>query len=155
MDSHLLSIVSFPFDFYGFDIRFSAMILLPLTFFPAVLHGNFHINLQIFPGLDHKKSPQESRLEFLRAFIISLNGSTQLGCILHYGLILSRKQENSFERTPCGSVQAMLSLRLEIGSFCFQAATKTFDFVAFFVSGRLEMRKGDKGNGSRNSEMVQ
>ena len=48
----------------------------------------------------------------------------------------------------------MLSLGSEIGSFCFQAATKTFDFVAFFVTGHLKIRKGGEINGSRNGEMV-
>ncbi len=49
----------------------------------------------------------------------------------------------------------MLSLGSEIGSFCFHAATKTFDFVAFFVTGHLKIRKGGEINGSRNGEMVQ
>ena len=35
----------------------------------------------------------------------------------------------------------MLSLRLEIGSFCLQAATKTFDFVVFFVTGHSRLEK--------------
>jgi len=48
----------------------------------------------------------------------------------------------------------MLNLKLEIRSFCLYAATKTFDFVAFFVTGHLKIRKGDEMNGSRNGEMV-
>jgi CspA family cold shock protein len=35
-------------------------------------------------------------------------------------------------------------LPVRIGSFCFQTATKTFNFVAFFVTGCLEIRKGDE-----------
>jgi hypothetical protein len=34
-----------------------------------------------------KKSPQGSRLEFLRAYTLSLEGSLQLGCVLYYRLI--------------------------------------------------------------------
>ena len=61
-----------------------------------------------------------------------------------------------FSHTPCRSLEDVLSLNSEIGSFCLQAATKTFDFVVFFLeTRRLETRKGDERNGSRIGEMVQ
>jgi hypothetical protein len=41
-------------------------------------------------------------------------------------------KDNLFSYTPCRSVEDVLSFVLEIGSFCFLAATKTFDFVVFF-----------------------
>ena len=34
--------------------------------------------------------------------------------------------------TPCLSLEDVLNGSLEIGSFCMQTATKTFDFVVFF-----------------------
>jgi hypothetical protein len=37
-----------------------------------------------------------------------------------------------FPITPCRSLEDVLNFGLEIGSFCLQAATKTFDFVVFF-----------------------
>jgi hypothetical protein len=37
-----------------------------------------------------------------------------------------------FSITPCRSLEDVLNFGLEIGSFCLQAATKTFDFVVFF-----------------------
>jgi len=46
-------------------------------------------------------------------------------------------------------------LMLRNWKFLFSGATKTFDFVAFFVTGRLEIKKGGERNGSGNGEMVQ
>jgi hypothetical protein len=41
-----------------------------------------------------QKSPQRSRLEFLRAYAISLKGSAQLSFLIYYKLIYNQKQEN-------------------------------------------------------------
>jgi hypothetical protein len=42
-----------------------------------------------------QKSPQRSRLEFLRACDISLKGSLQLSLFNHYKLVYTQKQENT------------------------------------------------------------
>ena len=42
------------------------------------------------------------------------------------------RRNHIFSHTPCHSVEDVLNFGLEIGSFCPQAAAKTFDFVFFF-----------------------
>jgi hypothetical protein len=42
-----------------------------------------------------QKSPQRSRLEFLRACDISLKGSVQLSLLTYYKLFYTKKQENT------------------------------------------------------------
>jgi hypothetical protein len=66
----------------------------------------------------------------------------------------NREKNHIFSPYPLPFVGECAMLIKRNRKFCFQAATKTFDFVVFLGTKRLEIRKGDGRNGSRNGEMV-
>jgi hypothetical protein len=93
MNGHFLLFVLSPFDFDRFDIIFSSADLPSDAFSPIVLSRIRHLNLQI--GVDLAiKNPQRSRLEFLRAWAISLKGSVQLDCLIYDNTIYQIKLGN-------------------------------------------------------------
>ena len=74
-DDYLLFFFPFAFNFDFFH------------FFLTFLQWYCHLNLQVDSDLAIKKSPQKSRLEFLRAYAISLKSSVQLVLLIHCMII--------------------------------------------------------------------